>query len=103
MALQRRGNLTSRVFVIVGDGECNEGSIWEAATTAAHFAVGNLVCIVDQNGLQYDGPTREIQDMGDLEAKWRAFGWDSVTVDGHNVGALLAACQGARNSQRPTR
>ncbi len=91
LALRKKANETSRVFVILGDGECDEGSIWEAAAAAAHYGLKNLVAIVDENQLQYDGPTDQVLNLTDLSAKWRAFGWDSVEVDGHNVEAITAA------------
>lgn len=91
MALHRKGNKHSRVFVILGDGECDEGAVWEAAMTASHYKLANLVAVVDRNGLQYDGNTEEILALVDLEAKWKAFGWDAVTVDGHNVEDLTSA------------
>jgi transketolase len=93
LALRRKGNEISRVFVLVGDGEINEGAIWEAAMSAAHFELSRLVVIVDNNGLQYDGITRHVMDMGDLAAKWESFGWVARTVDGHDVSALLDALQ----------
>jgi transketolase len=77
----------------MGDGECNEGSVWEAAASASHFCLDNVVAIVDQNGLQYDGETRAILEMGNLASKWESFGWRTRTVDGHDVGQLLDAMQ----------
>jgi transketolase len=74
----------------MGDGECAEGSVWEAAMSAAHFRLGNLTAIVDWNRLQYDGFTGDIMSLDDFPAKWRAFGWDVSDVDGHDVEALLA-------------
>jgi transketolase len=91
MALRRKKNADSRVFVLMGDGECNEGSVWESALCASHFGLDNVVAIVDKNGLQYDGPTESILAMDDLSAKWESFGWTAVSVDGHDVGALLEA------------
>ena len=91
LALRLKGNDSSRVFVLLGDGECDEGSIWEAAMSAASYRLGNLVAIVDKNGLQYDGGTEEVLAIDDLPAKWRAFGWESADVDGHDVAALVAA------------
>lgn len=87
MAAQAEG-LPSRVFVIVGDGECQEGSVWEAAMAAAHYKLDNLVVIVDRNGIQEDGPTEEIMALEPFADKWRAFGWATVEVDGHDVGEL---------------
>lgn len=80
-----------RVFVILGDGECQEGSIWEAAMAAAHYRLDNLVAIVDRNGIQEDGPTEEIMALEPFAAKWEAFGWSVRDVDGHDIGALLNA------------
>ena len=91
LALKRKGNLDSRVFVLLGDGECDEGSVWEAAMAAASYRLDNLVAIVDKNGLQYDGDTEKVLALDDLAAKWSAFGWDAVDVDGHDVAKLLEA------------
>lgn len=87
-ALKMKGNLSSRVFVVLGDGECNEGSIWEGAMCAPQLHLNNLTVIVDKNGLQFDDKTTEIISMEDMEAKWKSFGWDTKTVDGHDVAAL---------------
>lgn len=76
-----------RAFVVMGDGETNEGSVWEAAMSAAHFGLGNLVAIVDVNDLQSDGPTSDIMSFNHAAA-WSGFGWDVVEVDGHDVTAL---------------
>ena len=91
LALKRKGNLDSRVFVLLGDGECDEGSVWEAAMAAASYRLCNLVAIVDKNGLQYDGDTEKVLALDDLAAKWSAFGWDAVDVNGHDVAKLLEA------------
>jgi len=91
LALKVRGNDTSRVFVVVGDGELNEGSCWEAAMSGAHFGLTNLVAIVDRNGMQYDGFTEPVMNTGDLAAKWRSFGWQVREIDGHDVTALHEA------------
>ncbi len=88
MGLRLKNNLTSRTFVLMGDGECNEGSVWESAASASHFELSNLVAIVDQNGLQYDGKTVDILDMGSLESKFESFGWEVRAVDGHNISDL---------------
>lgn len=78
-----------QVYVLLGDGECGEGSIWEAAMSAAHYKLGNMVVIIDKNGLQYDGTTSDIMDLGDLAAKWRSFGWEVAEIDGHNVADIF--------------
>lgn len=85
-----------RVFVMTGDGELQEGQIWESLQTAAHQAVGNLTAIVDLNGIQSDKPVQEIIDLGDLAAKFAAFGWHVARCDGHDFAALEAAFSGLR-------
>lgn len=99
LALRRKGNTGPRVFVVLGDGECDEGSVWEAACSATHYKLGNLVAIVDRNGLQYDGPTESVMTLEDFEARWKAFGWDTVSVDGHDVAALVSAL--SRRTEKP--
>lgn len=81
-------HLPARVFTLVGDGECNEGIVWEALLFAHHQRLDNLTVIVDCNQLQADGFTRDILDTESLEEKFRAFGFHSVSVDGHSVAAL---------------
>jgi transketolase len=87
---------TSEVFVLVGDGECNEGSIWEAAMVAAHFKLDNLILIVDKNGQQSMGSSKEIMNMEPLTAKWKAFGWHCQKCDGHNFRQLQMAFNKAK-------
>ncbi|HEX4701684.1 MAG TPA: transketolase [Pseudonocardiaceae bacterium] len=87
----RHDNNTSRTFVVLGDGECEEGSVWEAAMSAAHFQLDNLVVVVDRNGFQEDGPTEEIMALEPFADKWRAFGWQVADVDGHDVTQLSEA------------
>jgi transketolase len=92
-----------RTYCILGDGECNEGSVWEAAMSAAHFRLGNLTAIVDRNGLCIDGATEEIMALEPLTDKWQAFGWEVTTVDGHDFPQLAGAIANARQSlERPT-
>jgi transketolase len=74
---------------MMGDGETNEGSVWEAAMMAVHECLGNLVLIIDRNRLQSDGLSRDIIDMGDMAAKWKAFGWETRETDGHDVEKVL--------------
>jgi transketolase len=78
-------------YAILGDGELNEGAVWEAAMFAAHRRLDRLVALVDRNGMQQEGPTSEVLDLGSLEAKWHAFGWRVLTVDGHDHQALRTA------------
>jgi transketolase len=79
------------VYVILGDGECNEGIIWESLMSASHFKLDNLTIIIDNNKLQYDGANTEIMDLGNLRAKLESFGFYVHEVDGHSVGELYAA------------
>ncbi|MEW6101105.1 MAG: transketolase [Candidatus Omnitrophota bacterium] len=74
-----------RTFCLVGDGECNEGSIWEAAMSASHHKLDNLTAIIDYNKLQASGTVKEVLSTHPMEEKWRAFGWKTVEVDGHNI------------------
>jgi len=84
-------NKVYRTFVLLGDGECNEGTVWEAAMAASHFQVSNLTAIIDKNNLQYDGVSSEIMNMDDLKVKWESFGWDVTETDGHDITALYQA------------
>lgn len=95
----RKKGLNSRVYVIVGDGECDEGLIWEAAMSASHFGLNNLTVIVDENKLQYDGLTKDVMNPLDLTSKFQAFGFDTERVDGHNPDLLAAALE--RQTDKP--
>jgi transketolase len=92
---------TAHVFGVLSDGDCQEGQTWEAATTAAHFGVRNLTAIVDYNHLQTDGTTEEVMDIGDVRAKFESFGWDSIEIDGHDMGAIVEALERSRTLDRP--
>jgi transketolase len=89
IGLRKKNNDISRVFVIQGDGEIDEGSVWEAAASAAHHKLNNLVTIIDKNNLQYDGLTSNVLSMENLSEKWRSFGWDVCEIDGHNITAIF--------------
>jgi transketolase len=95
LSLRRRGS-ASRVHVLIGDGELQEGSTWEAAMSAAAFGLSNICAIVDVNDMQVDGATTSVLNMGDIAAKWRAFGWNTVVLDGHDMQALLDGFAAAR-------
>ena len=86
---QRQG----RVFVLVSDGECNEGSIWEAAMCATQHKLDNLMVIVDDNHMQAMGPSRQISALDSLKDKWAAFGWKVKECDGHDIDALINSCE----------
>jgi transketolase len=90
----------ARVFAVLSDAECNEGQVWEAAMFAAHHRLANLVAVVDRNGTQALGPTAQILDLDPLAARWAAFGWDAVEVDGHGLDDLVAVLN-APPSYRP--
>jgi transketolase len=79
-----------RVYALLGDGEIQEGQIWEAAMTASHYSLDNLTAILDRNRLQIDGRTREVMSVEPLAAKWQAFGWHTAQVNGHSIPDILA-------------
>ncbi|MBI4267942.1 MAG: transketolase [Chloroflexi bacterium] len=98
VSLARRLNSQSYgVYVLLGDGECDEGQVWEAAMAAAHFKLDNLVAIVDNNGLQIDGWNREVMNLAPFDKKWQAFGWHVIEVDGHNLAQLVDALNQAKS------
>ena len=99
LSCKRKGN-TNRVFALVGDGECDEGLIWEAAMSASHYQLNNFTVIVDRNKLQYDGPTEKVMNQIDLAKKFEAFGFDVFVVDGHDCDALSKALK--KTSDKPT-
>ena len=91
-----------KVFCVVGDGEAQEGEIWEAANTAHRYQLDNVIVFLDDNGLQLDGPTEEIMPNGDLGEKFRAFGWEVLYADGHDMEDLVASiekCYASRNGK----
>ena len=97
MALGLKLNASpARVYAVLGDGELNEGTVWEAATSAPNFKLNNLTAIVDHNGVQLDGTTDEIMPLRDLSAKFAAFGWNVITCDGHDIAALYDALEAAK-------
>ena len=88
---------TYRVYTLLGDGECDEGQVWEAAMSAAHFKVDNLTAIVDNNGLQIDGWNKDVMNLDPFNDKWKAFGWHVIDVDGHSIPQLLEAFKEAQS------
>jgi transketolase len=103
LALRLDGTTEPTVFCLLGDGECQEGSVWEAAMAAAHYDLSNVVAIVDLNGLQIDGPTCEVMDLGNVPEKFSSFGWTVITCDGHSIEGLYDAFMRAKaESERPT-
>jgi len=97
----KKRNNKYKVYVLMGDGECNEGSVWEAAMAAAQFKLDNLVAVIDKNNFQLGGLNSEVMSVGDLAAKWNSFGWDVTEVDGHHVGELYDTFNKANIPGRP--
>ena len=92
-----------RVYVLLGDGECDCGQVWEAVMSAGHYKLDNLCAIVDYNGLQIDGSTEEVMGLEPLVKKWQDFRWETIEIDGHNFKEILNAYQRARdNKEAPT-
>ena len=99
----RLNELDSTTYLILGDGECNEGQVWEGVMFAAHNKLGGLVAFVDWNKQQLDGFTKDVMDMGDIEEKFRSFGWHAQSVDGHDPGAIRAAIIEAKSvAEKPS-
>lgn len=96
IALKSQGN-EAKVYVVLGDGECDEGSVWEAASSIIHYKLKNVITIVDQNGLQNDGKTEDVMYLGNLQRRFESLGFDIILVDGHDVlqleEALTRACE----------
>jgi len=99
LAGRKRGS-KYRVYVLMGDGECNEGSVWEAAMATVQFKLDNIIAIIDRNGFQQTGTNSEIMCVGNLADKWASFGWRVSEVNGHDVGRLYDALnQDMKNDQ----
>lgn len=103
MALKIDGVKDRRIYCLMSDGELEEGNIWEAALFGAKYNLHNLTAIIDRNNIQIDGPTETVMPLEDLPAKWRAFGWHVVEIDGHNMQQVIDACNMAKSvSEQPT-
>ena len=98
----RLDGLPGHVFTLLGDGESQEGEVWEAAMAAAHYKLGNLTAIVDANGLQIDGFTRDVMNVEPLPDKFAAFGWNTTAIDGHDLGQIINALESSRSGDGPT-
>lgn len=97
LGLKLRGNSTDSVFALLGDGECQEGQVWEAMMFGAKYKLDNVIAIIDRNNLQIDGNVGDVMDLGDLKAKVASFGWDVVEVNGHNFDELLEVFDSVKN------
>lgn len=97
LAMRMNNDLHRSIYVVMGDGELDEGNIWEAAMLAGKYKLGNLVGIIDRNNIQIDGPTETVMPLEDLAAKWEAFGWHVLEIDGNNMEAIIDACALARS------
>ncbi|NLG84313.1 MAG: transketolase [Firmicutes bacterium] len=95
-------SLSYRVYCLMGDGEMTEGSVWEAAMAAAHYRLDNLVCIVDRNGLQISGPTQEVMNTEPLSSRWKAFGWETFEIDGHDIRSIRETLLNLPRRGKPT-
>jgi len=89
--------LGCRIFAIVGDGECDEGQIWEAAMSASHYKLDNLIAILDRNSLQIDGYTKDIINSEPMIDKWKSFGWEVIEINGHNLDEIESSIEKALN------
>lgn len=89
-------NIERNIYVLLGDGELNEGSVWESIMSASHFQLDNLIAIVDRNGIQIDGSTEKIMSLEPLAEKWKAFGWNVIEIDGSNLNEMIEAFEKAK-------
>ena len=99
MSLAMRMNMEQQkrwIYCVMGDGELNEGNIWEAVMLAAKYKLYNIIGIIDRNNIQIDGSTEDVMPLEDLRAKWESFGWHVQEIDGHNIESVIDACSMAR-------
>lgn len=96
LAMRMDQQTRRRVYVVMGDGELDEGNVWEAAMLVGKEKLHNITGIIDRNNIQIDGPTESVMPLEDLKAKWQAFGWHVIDVDGNNIEAFIDACAMAR-------
>lgn len=96
LALRMDGDVQRRVYVVMSDGEQDEGNTWEAAMLAGKYQLGNLIAITDRNNIQIDGPTEQVMPLENLKAKWEAFGWHVIEVDGNDIDSVIGACKLAK-------
>lgn len=97
----RAKNQVNRIVVLLGDGECNEGSVWEAAMSAAHLQLTNITAIVDANGLQSDGTTESVMKINQIENVWKSFGWEALKINGHDFTEIDKAFKTSQTISAP--
>ena len=97
----KKKNKTNRIFVLIGDGECNEGSVWEGAMSAPHFKLDNITAIIDKNNFQQTGSNIEILNTDSLNKKWTSFGWEVSEINGHNIKELFENLSKKNNKDKP--
>lgn len=97
LAMRMNKDLHRWIYVVMGDGELDEGNVWEAAMLASKYKLGNVVGIIDRNNIQIDGPTEEVMPLDDLAEKWQGFGWHVLEIDGNNIREIIDACALARS------
>ncbi|CAN5438605.1 transketolase [soil metagenome] len=103
LGLKMDNELHRYVYVVMGDGELDEGNIWEAAMFAPKYKLNNLIGIIDRNNIQIDGPTESVMPLENLKDKWEAFGWHVIEIDGNNIDAVIDACAMAKAiTEKPT-
>ena len=96
LAMRMDKQLQRHVYVTLGDGELDEGNIWEAAMLAGKYCLNNITAIIDRNNIQIDGPTESVMPLEDLKKKWDAFGWHTIEIDGNDIEAVIDACAMAK-------
>lgn len=96
LAMRMDGQSHRHIYVTMGDGELDEGNIWEAAMLAPKYNLSNVTAIIDRNNIQIDGPTESVMPLNDLKKKWEAFGWHVLEIDGNDIEAIIDACAMAR-------
>jgi transketolase len=102
LGLRMNKDLRRQVYVVLGDGELDEGNVWEAAMLAGKYQLNNITAIIDRNNIQIDGPTESVMPLENLKAKWEAFGWHVLEIDGNDMEAIIDACAMAKAvTERP--
>lgn len=96
LAMRMNGDKHRWIFTVMGDGELDEGNVWEAAMLCGKYKLSNIIGIIDRNNIQIDGPTEHVMPLEDLKAKWEAFGWHVLEIDGNNIQEVIDGCAMAR-------